>query len=455
MPVGVTTLSLDTISCPVFMEVQNKAIAAALHEHTLCRSVSGSADQPTVTERASALDPNTTAWLDLTLRWIHLIAGAAWIGTSFYFNWINHHIRPPEIPREGVSGELWSVHGGAFYRVEKFGVAPKQLPKTLHWFKWEAYLTWITGIALLILIYYVGADLYLVDPSVSDIGSGTAITIGVGALVGAWIIYDLLCKSPLSARPIPFAVVVFVLATAVAFGLTRVFGSRGAYIHMGAMLGTLMAVNVFMVIIPGQRAMVDAMMKGLEPDAREGRAGALRSLHNNYMTLPVLFIMTSSHYPMAYGHAANWAILAALALIGAITRHYFNLKGKGRESPWILPGAAVAMIALAFVSRPSVAPSASTASSAEHVSIEVVQAIIQEKCAVCHSTNPSHPAAAAAPPDVIMDTREQIGALAERINAVAVLSATMPLGNVTGLTQEERDVLGRWIRDGANIGAGR
>ncbi|GMR12187.1 MAG: urate hydroxylase PuuD [Gemmatimonadota bacterium] len=401
------------------------------------------------------MDPNTTAWLNLTFRWIHVIAGVAWIGTSFYFNWLNHHLRPPETAREGVSGELWSVHGGAFYRVEKFAVAPKRLPKTLHWFKWEAYLTWITGIALLILIYYVGADLYLVDPSVSDIGAGAAIAIGVGALVGAWIVYDLLCKSPLSARPIPFAVVVFVLATAVAFGLTRVFGSRGAYIHMGAILGTLMAVNVFMVIIPGQRIMVDAMMRGLEPDASKGRAGALRSLHNNYMTLPVLFIMTSSHYPMVYGNAANWAILAALALIGAMTRHYFNLRGEGRESPWILPTAAGAMIALAFVSRPSVAPSVSTASSAEHVSIDVVQAVIQEKCVVCHSANPSYPAYSAAPAGVIMDSKEQIGALAERINAVAVLSATMPLGNVTGLTQEERDVIGRWIREGAEIGAER
>ena len=301
----------------------------------------------------------------------------------------------------------------------------------------------------------MGADLYLVDPSVSDIGAGLAIAIGVSALVGAWIIYDLLCKSALSAKPFAFSVVTFSLATGLAFGLTRVFSSRGAYIHVGVMLGTLMAVNVFRVIIPGQRAMVDAMLAGQEPDASKGRAGAQRSLHNNYMTLPVLFIMISSHYPMAYGHSANWAILAALALIGAITRHYFNLKGKGSESPWILPTAAVAMIALAFVSRPSAAPSASTASSAEHVSIEVVQAIIQEKCTVCHSANPSHPAYAAAPDGVIMDSREQIGALAERINAVAVLSATMPLGNVTGLTQEERDLLGRWIRDGADVGAGR
>ena len=402
-----------------------------------------------------SLDPNTSAWLNLTLRWIHLIAGAAWIGTSFYFNWLNHHLRPPESPREGVAGELWSVHGGAFYRVEKFGVAPERLPKTLHWFKWEAYLTWLTGISLLVLIYYVGADLYLVDPSVADIGAGAAIAVGVGTLVGAWIVYDLLCKSALSAKPFAFSVVTFSLATGLAFGLTRVFSSRGAYIHVGVMLGTLMAVNVFRVIIPGQRAMVDAMLAGQEPDASKGRAGAQRSLHNNYMTLPVLFIMVSSHYPMAYGHTANWAILAALALIGVVTRHYFNERGKGHGSPWILPAAAAAMIALAFVSRPSVAPSGATAASAEHVSIEVVQAIVSAKCAVCHSANPTHPAAAAAPTDVIMDTPEQIQLLAERIRAVAVESSTMPLGNVTGLTQEERDLLGRWIRDGAEIDRGR
>lgn len=401
------------------------------------------------------MDPQVSAWLSLTLRWIHLITGAAWIGTSFYFNWLNNNLRPGDEPRAGVGGELWSVHGGGFYRVEKFTVAPERLPRTLHWFMWEAYFTWITGFSLLALIYYLGADVYLVDPSVADLSTGAAIAIGVGTLLGAWLVYDRLCKSPLTRQPVLFSTLAFGLAVGLAWGLASVFTSRGAYMHVGATLGTLMAANVFRVIIPSQREMVDAMSAGREPDAAKGKQAALRSLHNNYMTLPVLFIMVSSHYPMTYGHNANWIVLAALALIGAGTRHWFNLRGKGHKNQWILPVAAAGMIALALFTAPRSVPAGTTGTDAgtpdgPHVSFAVVQAIIIEKCAVCHAAAPTNTTfGPVAPAGVLLDTPERIRTLAERINAVAVETTTMPIGNITGLTPEERAVLGRWIREGA------
>lgn len=395
------------------------------------------------------MDPHVSAWLSLVLRWIHLITGAAWIGTSFYFNWLNNNLRPTDEPRAGVGGELWSVHGGGFYRVEKFNVAPERLPKTLHWFMWEAYFTWITGFSLLALIYYMGADVYLVDPSVAGIGPGTAVAIGLGTLLGSWLVYDLLCKSPLTRTPVLFSTLTFAFAVGLAWGLTSVFSSRGAYIHVGATLGTLMAANVFRVIIPSQREMVDAMSAGREPDAAQGKQAALRSLHNNYMTLPVLFIMVSSHYPMTYGHNANWIVLAALALIGAGTRHWFNLRGKGRRNQWILPVAAAGMIALALGTAPASAPTDSSPTG-PHVSFAVVQAIVAEKCAVCHAANPTNTTfGPVAPLGFMLDTPERIRSQADKINAAAVESTTMPIGNITGLTPEERAVLGRWIREGA------
>ncbi len=279
------------------------------------------------------------AWLELTVRWIHVIAGVAWIGTSFYFNWLNDRLTTPTDAPEGVTGELWSVHGGGFYRVMKFGVAPARMPEELHWFKWEAYLTALSGLALLVLVYYLGADVYMVVPG--GLSPGAAVGVGVATLIGGWLVYDALCRSPLGRRTPALAAVGFLLATLIAWGLVQFIGSRAAYIHIGAMLGTIMALNVFRVIIPAQREMVADLVAGREPDGAVGEHAALRSLHNNYMTLPVLFIMVSIHYAMTYGHRYNWAILAALALIGAGTRHYFNLRNRGRHNGLDPPGSRV------------------------------------------------------------------------------------------------------------------
>ena len=395
------------------------------------------------TPRRRPMIDNIQDWVELLLRWIHIITGAAWIGTSFYFNWLNNHVRAPEVPEEGVGGDLWSVHGGHFYRVVKYKVAPERLPKVLHWFKWEAYFTWITGFSLLAVAYYMQAETMVIDAGVKPLKWWGAIGIGLAVLGGGWTIYHYLCKSPLGRKPVVFAIIGFAAMTGLAFWLTQTFGSRAAYIHIGALIGTVMAANVFFVIIPNQRVMVDAMTAGKEPEAIKGIEAAQRSLHNNYFTLPVLFIMVSNHYPMTYGHQWNWAILAGISLAGAITRHWFNLRGQGHKNAYLLPIAAVFMVALAFVTMPK--------SYADHRAVEFteVREIIEKHCVQCHSATPTFGGYPTAPQGVMFDTRAQIGTQAQRINTQVVVSGVMPLGNLTNMTQAERDIIGAWFHQGA------
>jgi len=390
-------------------------------------------------------------WLNLALRWAHVITGVAWIGTSFYFNWLNSRLAPPPPERRepGVAGELWSVHGGGFYRVVKYTVAPGELPRTLHWFKWEAYATWLTGFALLVLVYYLGAASFLIDPRVARLSPGAAVAVGVATLIVSWLAYDVLCRSALGAKPLALAATLFALTTALAWGLTKLLSPRAAYLHVGAAIGTIMAANVLMVIIPAQREMVAALTAGRPPDVARGQQAALRSLHNNYLTLPVLFIMVSSHYPATYSHHLNWAILAGLAVIGVATRHWFNLRNQGRKSIWILPAAALGLVALALVTAPRSGPAWSAVGG--QVSFADVRLIVARRCAGCHSSAPTTPGIPAAPLGVVLDTPDDIRANAPRMLAVAVDAQTMPLGNLTGMTPEERDLLGRWIRAGAAL----
>jgi len=397
------------------------------------------------------MDAYLGQWLNLALRWGHVITGIAWIGTSFYFNWLNSRLAPPPPERSepGVEGELWSVHGGGFYRVVKYAVAPEHLPRTLHWFKWEAYATWLTGFALLVLVYYLGAASFLVDAHGSRLGPRAAIAAGIGTLVLSWLVYDAVCRSPLGHRSVALAALLFVLGTALAWGLSQLLSARAAYVHVGAAIGTIMAANVLMVIIPSQQDMVAALMQGRAPDARRGAQAALRSLHNNYLTLPVLFIMVSSHYPATYGHAHSWAILAALSLIGVATRHWFNLKNRGRRNAWLLPAAALGLLTLALATAPRSGPASAGAGDA--VSFAEVRVIVARRCAACHSSAPTMAGLPVAPLGVLLDTPDQIRATAPRILAVAVEAQTMPLGNVTGMTPEERALVGRWIRAGAAL----
>jgi len=247
-------------------------------------------------------------WLNLLVRWLHMIVGIAWIGASFYFIWLDNHLEPPQHDgdvKRGVGGELWAVHGGGFYRAEKFRSRPPAMPANLHWFKWEAYWTWLSGFALLVIVYYVGADLYLIDRAVAELSRTAAIAIGIGGIAGGWIIYDLLCKSPLARNDKALSGVLFLLLCLAAWAYTQVFGGRGAYMHFGAMLGTIMVANVAMVIIPAHKEMVRAAAAGRDPDPKFGAAGKQRSVHNTYFTLPVLFVMMSNHYAFTYGHRYN------------------------------------------------------------------------------------------------------------------------------------------------------
>ena len=385
-------------------------------------------------------------WLQLLLRWVHLITGVAWIGSSFYFVWLDNSLETPkeEGDREkGIGGELWAVHGGGFYQVHKYRVAPAVLPQTLHWFKWEAYWTWMSGFALLVAMYYLHADQYLVDRSVADIAAWQAVALSAMLLVAGWLFYDQLCKRArfTHERWVGLAMIGFV--SLVAYGLSHVFSGRGLYIQTGAMLGTIMVANVRFVIIPSQRALVEAKARGEAPDPVYGQRGKQRSIHNNYFTLPVLFLMISNHYPMTYVHPHAWIVMMALLLLAALVRHFFNLRHKGRVV-WAIPAAAAAgAVVLAVLIAPARLDSSRAPAFAE------VQAIVNTRCVACHAQNPTQPGILVAPKNVVLDSPAAIRANAERIQQQAVTTRAMPLGNITGMTQPEREVLGAWIARGS------
>ncbi|WP_037493713.1 urate hydroxylase PuuD [Sneathiella glossodoripedis] len=389
-------------------------------------------------------------WIHLGIRWIHIITGIAWIGASFYFIWLDMNLTPPEKDgrkdKDGVGGELWAIHGGGFYEVQKYRLAPPTLPAHLHWFKYEAYFTWISGFALLCVLYYFGAEIYLIDKSVADISTDAAILIGLGSLVGGWVIYDFLCKTPLIQHQGVFGLVLFILLTAAAWGLSLVFSGRGAYIHVGAIIGTIMAANVLMIIMPGQRALVAAAEKGEVPDPEPGLKAKQRSLHNNYFTLPVLFIMISNHYPGTFGHEYSWLVLAGLALVGILVRHFFNMKnqGKAKQGFFLLPLSFLLFFLVAYFA----APKAIDLSEGPVVPFATVHAIIEERCVSCHAQKPSNTDFEVAPKAVKLETVDQIKREINRIRQQVVESDAMPLGNVTEMTPEERLLLGRWIAQG-------
>jgi uncharacterized membrane protein len=394
-----------------------------------------------------SLDPYVTDWLNLLTRWLHVIAGIVWIGSSFYFIALDNHLRPPRDEREreaGIGGETWEIHGGGFYNIKKYLVAPRVLPETLHWFKWEAYTTWLSGFALMIVLYYLNADTYLIDKSVADLSTGEAVAISIALLVAAWLVYDALCRL-LAARPFVLAAVLLGLITLAAWGIGHLFSGRAMYLQIGAMLGTMMVGNVFFVIIPAHWELVRAKQAGREPDPAANARGKLRSVHNNYLTLPVVFTMLSNHFPFTYGHSYSWLILVVLLIIGAWVRHFFNLRHMGR-TVWAIPvTAAIAIAVLAILIRPQ----SEVATGAPTVQFAQVARIIEQRCAACHSLHPTK--VAAAPRGIKLDTPEEIKAQATAIEQQAVQTQAMPLGNVTGMTKAERDLLGRWIAQGARI----
>ncbi|KQQ91690.1 urate hydroxylase PuuD [Massilia sp. Leaf139] len=391
-------------------------------------------------------------WLNLLVRWLHIITGIAWIGASFYFVWLDNTIKPPapgsDLANKGVAGELWAVHGGGFYNPQKYLVAPAQLPKELHWFKWEAYSTWLSGFALLFIVYYLNAQAMMVDRSVADLSSLQAVGIGLGSLVVGWLVYDLLCKSPLGRHDLAFGLVIFAFLVASSYVLTHLLSGRAAYLHIGAMIGTIMVANVAHVIIPGQRRMVNAMMAGEKPDPVYGIRAKQRSVHNNYFTLPVLFLMISNHYAMTYRHAHAWAVLAVIMAAGVLIRHFFNLRHKGRIE-WKYPAAGVALLALLAVLIAPRAPLAQAPGVDTAAQFTQVKTIVDQRCVSCHAAKPTQPGFAAAPAGVMLDTPERVAQHAAQIYQQTVQLKAMPLANLTQMTDAERAQVGAWFEAGA------
>ncbi|MDG2018114.1 MAG: urate hydroxylase PuuD [Porticoccaceae bacterium] len=387
-------------------------------------------------------------WLSLIFRWLHVITGVAWIGASFYFVWLDNSLQnPPQWKKDkGIKGDLWAIHGGGIYEVAKYRLQPEKMPETLHWFKWEAYTTWITGMLLLAIIYYLGADSYLIDKRVADLSQLQAIALGLGIILGSWVIYELLCSSQLAKNGLVISALLILFATTIAFLLTQLFSGRGAYIHFGAVIGTLMAGNVFRVIIPGQKALVAAIIEGKEPEAKWAEKAKLHSTHNTYLTLPLLFIMISNHYPITYDHNFNWLILLAITAITAIARQFFILKHKGLHKPSILIVSAMATLALAILIAPKQIMPSVTVKNIDKSQLTVqVLSIIKERCATCHAKSPTDEVFSVAPGGVALETMDDIHQWAPQINARSVQSHNMPFMNKTGMTQEERNTVARWL----------
>jgi uncharacterized membrane protein len=383
-------------------------------------------------------------WAAFLLRWLHVIAAIVWIGTSFYFVALDKHLRPRR-DDDRLAGDTWEIHGGGFYRVEKYRVAPDELPEPLHWFKWEAYTTWLAGFALLVVLYYFHADTYLVDPSVADLSAGAAVAISLALLACGYLVYEAFCRL-LAGHELWLAGAMTAFVAAVAYLTGELFSPRGAYLQVGAMLGTIMVANVLFVIIPGHWELVRAKEAGREPDPAPGLEGKRRSIHNTYLTLPVLIAMISVHFPAAYTSDHAWVVLVVLMLVGAWVRHYFNLRHEGRTVWWIPASAALVVVVLAVAIRPGAgsAPAATTVPTFARV-----QTIVATRCAECHSQHPSNTAFSAPPAGVVFDTPQDIVDRADAIEEQAVRLKAMPLGNLTHMTDAERGELKAWIDAGA------
>lgn len=392
------------------------------------------------------MDTVVAEWLGFALRWLHVIAGIAWIGSSFYFVHLDLSLRKREGLPTGVGGETWQVHGGGFYRMQKYLVAPAEMPEELTWFKWEAYATWVSGFLLLVTVYYTNAELYLIDRSVLDLSAGWAVGISLALLVGGWVAYDLLCRSPVGRRDDALLIVGFVLLVAIAWGCTQLFSGRGAFIQIGALIGTIMVANVAHVIIPNQRKVVASLLAGEEPDPLLGIRAKQRSLHNNYLTLPVLFLMLGSHNPLGYATRWNWVIVAVVIIIGVAIRHFFNERHAGRSTPWwTWAVAAAGGLVIIWLSMFPATGTDQTAAVQGRVEFAAVEEVVLSRCSMCHTQEPFWEGIARPPLNLRLDTPEAIRRHAGQIETHAVLSRAMPPGNITEMTEQERALLAGWL----------
>ncbi|MDM7849629.1 urate hydroxylase PuuD [Pseudochrobactrum kiredjianiae] len=392
-------------------------------------------------------------WLGFAARWLHVITAIAWIGSSFYFIALDLGLRKaPDLP-PGAYGEEWQVHGGGFYYIQKYLVAPSRMPEDLIWFKWESYATWLSGFALLAIVYYGGADLYLIDPQVLNVSRTTAIIISLASIAGGWVIYDLLCKSPLGRNTTQLMVILYFVLVFMAWGYTQLFTGRAAFLHLGAFTATIMSANVFMIIIPNQKKVVADLIAGRTPDPKYGVIAKQRSTHNNYLTLPVIFLMLSNHNPLAFGTKYNWIIASLVFLMGVTIRHWFNTRHARKGSPtWVWLATVLLFIVIMWLStEPKQLDNAGEAQAStiqqsfiNTPEFETVRDTVLGRCSMCHTAEPSWEGILVPPKGVILDSDIAIAAHAKEIYLHAARSHAMPPANLTGMSAEERLLLRRW-----------
>ncbi|PKP74341.1 MAG: cysteine desulfurase [Alphaproteobacteria bacterium HGW-Alphaproteobacteria-6] len=395
-------------------------------------------------------------WLEFAVRWLHVITAIAWIGSSFYFIALDLGLHRDRNLTSGADGEEWQVHGGGFYHIQKYLVAPEQMPGDLIWFKWESYATWLSGFAMLVLVYYLGADLYLVDPQVLELAVWQAIALSLGSLVLGWLVYDALCRSSLGGNPTVLMVLLYLILVALAWGYTQIFSGRAALLHLGAVTATIMSANVFLVIIPNQKIVVADLIAGRTPDARYGKIAKLRSTHNNYLTLPVIFMMLSNHYPLAFATEWNWLIASLVFLMGVTIRHWFNSRHARAGSPtWTWAATAILLLVIAWLStapmrqgadEDAALPDPAAQRFAEAAGFAEVESIVMGRCAMCHAAEPSFEGIHWAPKGVKLETPGQIAAEARRIYLQAGVSHAMPPANLSFIEPEERARIVAWYR---------
>lgn len=389
-------------------------------------------------------------WLNLILRWLHVVAAMAWIGSSFYFIALDLSLKPNEQLPKGAYGAAWQVHGGGFYHMVKYLVAPARMPDHLTWFKWEAYTTWMSGFALMVVVYYLNPEMFLIDRSVLDMRPQEAVLISVTALAATWAAYEGLCRSNLRSNQTLVAIIGYVYLVALTYAFTHVFGGRGAFVHIGALIGTIMVANVFVVIIPNQKKTIDALIAGRDPDPQWGAESKLRSVHNNYLTLPVVVMMISGHYPLLFATKYNYLIVALVLLLGPVIRHFFNERHAGRKSPWWVWGVAAALMVAIFWLT-GTGPRGGTVSlpaTATPVTFAQVEEVVVSRCSMCHGPETAWPGIAVAPKGIVLHDETSIRQYMHLIEVAAVRSDFMPPGNVTDMQPEERAIIAAWLSNG-------
>ena len=390
-----------------------------------------------------------TEWASLIFRWLHVVAAVGWIGSSFYFIHLDLSLKPGRDLPDGVKGEAWQVHGGGFYRIVKYLVAPAAMPDELTWFKWEAYTTWLSGFVLMIIVYYLEADLFLVDKSVLELTPLQAGLFSFVSLAVAWLLYEAACRSGLARHELPFALGGYVFLVGLTYAFTHVLSGRGAFNQIGAIIGTIMVANVFATIIPNQKKIVAALLKGETPDPELGEAGKQRSVHNNYLTLPVIVLMISNHYPLLFATRYNWLIVAIVLALGPVIRHFFNERHADKPSPWWVWGVAAAgMIAIALLSAAGPRQAKTGALPAAH-NFAAVEEIVSTRCSMCHAAEPVWEGIVTAPKGILLDQADHVRRYARLIGRNAAWSNAMPPGNVTEMTPEERATIAAWLDAGA------